>query len=337
MGTHSAGRNGYDNEQFDQAPRARQRQQRASQAAPSQQDAARAAGAYVTGAPSGPDAGLGSRGQVTSRPSRESILRSYAAQDAARARDARSYSQVASQVYQEKSTAARDRAAQRAALAASQREQEAQWAAQRAEAERIRNEKMKAQLQAQAARSGQNGEAQYAAARPRTRVVPPLSSQESYDRTRSSMESYERARASRDAFSESRRMRTPNREVIDGRGSIDSRAFNETQELVGYSVDERDKPQAAVDASFSDTRWHSRAGQGFERVPDSGAARPGSMRVSRHGSNVGFSGGVVSGRGNYTAAPSGIFGVLAGLPLAVKIAIPVVAIVIIAIVVFLPK
>ena len=79
--------------------------------------------------------------------------------------------------------------------------------------------------------------------RVRTRVVPPLSSQESYDRTRSSMENYERARASRDALSETRRTRTPNREVIDGRGSIDSRAFNETHELVGYSIDDRGSSQ----------------------------------------------------------------------------------------------
>ena len=48
--------------------------------------------------------------------------------------------------------------------------------------------------------------------------------------TRSSMESYERARASRDALSETRRSRALNREVIDGRGSIDSRTFNESHQ-----------------------------------------------------------------------------------------------------------
>lgn len=276
----------------------------------------------------------GSRGKVTSRPSRESILQSYAAQDAARARNARMYSQAVSQVYQESSTRANDRAAQRAALVASQREQQAAFAAQRAEAQRARQEAMAKAQREQAARAAGTSQASRSG-RPRTRVVPPLSSQESYDRTRSSQESYERARASRDALSETRRVHTPNREVIDGRGSIDSRAFNETHELVGYSIDDRDKPRAAVDASFSETRWHSRAGQGFSDVPDGGARPPIAPRAPR-GGNVGFSGGVVSGRANYTA-PSGVRGFLAGLPLAVKIAVPVLVLIVILVIVFMPK
>ena len=143
------------------------------------------------------------------------------------------------------------------------------------------------------------------------------------------MENYERARASRDALSETRRTRTPNREVIDGRGSIDSRAFNETHELVGYSIDGRDRPKAAVDASFSKTRWHSRAGQGFSDVPDSGAARHAPARPQRR-SEVGFSGGVMSGRANYTAPKTG----LAGVPLFVKIAVPII-VVLIAVIIYL--
>ncbi len=258
----------------------------------------------------------GSRGKVTSRPSRESILQSYAAQDAARARNARMYSQAVSQVYQENSSRASDRAAQRAALEASIREREA--AARRAGA---------------GARPQQSSTPSYEsqrASRQRTRVVPPLSSQESYDRTRSSMENYERARASRDALSESRKVRTPNRDVIDARGSIDSRAFNETHELVGYSIDERDRPRAAVDASFTQTRWHSRAGQGFSDVPDSGAPhRPAPLTPRK--TDVGFSGGVMSGRANYTAPKTGF----AALPLAVKILVPVALIAVIAVIVYL--
>lgn len=258
---------------------------------------------------------VGSRGKITSRPSRDSILQSYAAQDAARARNARMYSQAVSQVYQEGAADRSERAAQRAALERSLREQEAAQAARR-QAER--------EARAKAAREG-GAQKDQAQPRPRTRVVPPLSSQESYERARSSMENYERARASRDALSEARLGRTVNREVIDGRGSIDSRAFNETHELVGYSIDERDRPRAAVDGSFSQTRWHSRAGQGFSDVPDSGSTRPGSTRAPRK-NNVGFSGGVMSGRANYEPPKRG----LAALPLAAKVAIAGVVVVLIA-------
>ena len=112
----------------------------------------------------------GSRGKITTRPSRESILQSYATQDEMRARDARLRSQQASRAYTA-SAAQRDadRAARREALAAQQREQEARRAAQQRPAPAT-----------PAQRAGQR----------RTRVVPPLSSQESYDLTRSSMESY---------------------------------------------------------------------------------------------------------------------------------------------------
>ncbi|MFR5827785.1 MAG: hypothetical protein ACLUE1_01250 [Adlercreutzia equolifaciens] len=66
----------------------------------------------------------GSRGKITTRPSRESILQSYATQDEMRARDARLRSQQASRAYTA-SAAQRDadRAARREALAAQQREQ----------------------------------------------------------------------------------------------------------------------------------------------------------------------------------------------------------------------
>ena len=273
----------------------------------------------------------GSRGKITSRPSRDSILQSYAAQDAERARNARMYSQAVSQVYQENASRASDRAAQRAELEARRREREAELAAQRAAREASRA----AEREAEARRQGMQTQ-EGRMARPRTRVVPPLSSQESYDRTRSSMESYERARASRDALSAARLGRSSNREVIDARGSIDSRAFNEQGELVGYSSDERDRPRAAVDDSFTSTRWHSRAGQGFSDVPDGGAPRSGAQRGSRQG-NVGFSGGVMSGRAQYAAPRGGILGALASLPLFVKIAVPVIVVLIVVLVVLLTR
>lgn len=80
----------------------------------------------------------GSRGKITTRPSRESILQSYATQDEMRARDARLRSQQASRAYTA-SAAQRDadRAARREALAAQQREQEAR--SRRPAASRTRN------------------------------------------------------------------------------------------------------------------------------------------------------------------------------------------------------
>ncbi|MDO4289693.1 MAG: hypothetical protein Q4C41_00490 [Eggerthellaceae bacterium] len=276
----------------------------------------------------------GSRGTVTSRPSRDSILQSYAAQDAERARNARMYSQAVSQVYQENSSRANDRAAQRAQLEQRRREREAELAVQRAALEASRAAEREADARRGGAAAGASGQGGVPV-RPRVRVVPPLSSQESYDRTRSSMESYERARASRDALSASRAGRSTNREVIDARGSIDSRAFNEQGELVGYTTDERDKPRAAVDDSFTQTRWHSRAGQGFSDVPDSGARRRGG--AAPRGEGVGFSGGVMSGRAQYAAPKGGIRGAFASLPLFVKIAIPVIVALVIVLVVLVTR
>ena len=268
---------------------------------------------YPQADPAGGRQPQGSRGKITTRPSRESILQSYASQDEMRARNARLRSQQAAQSYVA-SAAQRDadRMARQEALAAQQREQEA-YRAQR-EAERA------ARLQGAAGPS--------VSASRRTRVVPPLSSQESYDMTRSSMESYERARASRDALSETRRSRALNREVIDGRGSIDSRTFNESHQISGYSHDDRDRHDPMVDTVAARTNWRSRAGQGFEAVSDGGVSAPLRSRASR-ASEVGFS-GVMSGRANY-CAPSGP---LAAVPSFLKVTVPII-VVLLAIILFL--
>lgn len=268
---------------------------------------------YPQADPAGGRQPQGSRGKITTRPSRESILQSYASQDEMRARNARLRSQQAAQSYVA-SAAQRDadRMARQEALAAQQREQEA-YRAQR-EAERA------ARLQGAAGPS--------VSASRRTRVVPPLSSQESYDMTRSSMESYERARASRDALSETRRSRALNREVIDGRGSIDSRTFNESHQISDYSHDDRDRHDPMIDTVAARTNWRSRAGQGFEAVSDGGVSAPLRSRASR-ASEVGFS-GVMSGRANYSA-PSGP---LAAVPSFLKVTVPII-VVLLAIILFL--
>lgn len=172
--------------------------------------------------------------------------------------------------------------------------------------------------------------------RPRQRIAEPLSSQESYDSMRRSRASYERARASRDVLDEARRA-AGDREVIDGRGSIDSRTFNESHQISSLSHDERDRPRAAIDASMTQTRWHSRAGQGFDAVPDAGAlsSLPGRVRsgaaTHRAPSGVGFSGGVVSGRGDYAGIGGGF---LSGVPLFFKVTVPII-VVLLVILIFL--
>ena len=239
----------------------------------------------------------GSRGKITTRPSRESILQSYATQDEMRARDARLRSQQASRAYTA-SAAQRDadRAARREALAAQQREQEARRAAQQRPAPAT-----------PAQRAGQR----------RTRVVPPLSSQESY----------ERARASRDALSEARRGRALNREVIDGRGSIDSRTFNESHQISAYSRDDRDRHDPMIDVVDNRT-WHSRAGQGFVAPAEGAPGAPAPARRPRgsSASDVGFA-GVMSGRANYGGTQGG-----SGVPMFVKIAVPLIVVLLVVIV-----
>lgn len=236
--------------------------------------------------------------------SRERIVRTYAAQDAERARNARVYSQEAAQAYKENAARAKERAAQRRAIDAQRREQEAFRAAQRAQQREadMANARSRANMQ----------ERQLRSSTPRTRVNNPLSSQESQERTRMSMESYERERAARDVLSSSSR-RTTNREIIDGRGSIDSRALNERNELVGYTIDERDQHDPMLDVNETKNRWKSHAGQGFVDSPN----RTPTRRVIQS-SPLGGS----DSNGSF----------LAGIPMIVKILVPV--IIILAIVLF---
>jgi hypothetical protein len=169
------------------------------------------------------------------------------------------YSQEVGAEYKESAERARERVARKEALEAQRREQEAIRAAQRAQ-----HREMEA---ARARTEANTHEREFRATTPRKRAVSPLTSQESYDRTRNSMEHYEQARAMRDALSPQRMSRTTNREVIDGRGSVDSRAFNELNELVGYSIDERDKTSntSIYDSNQSREHWQSHRGDGSGR------------------------------------------------------------------------
>lgn len=141
------------------------------------------------------------------------------------------------------------------------------------------------------------------------------------------MESYERARASRDALSEARRGRALNREVIDGRGSIDSRTFNESHQISAYSRDDRDRHDPMIDVMDNRT-WHSRAGQGFVAPAEGAPGAPAPARRPRgsSASDVGFA-GVMSGRANYGGTQGG-----SGVPMFVKIAVPLIVVLLVVIV-----
>ncbi|WP_165061055.1 MULTISPECIES: hypothetical protein [unclassified Adlercreutzia] len=117
--------------------------------------------------------------------------------------------------------------------------------------------------------------------------------------------------------------RNTNREIIDGRGSIDSRALNEKNELVGYTIDERDRHDPMVDINDSKSRWRSHDGNfgGYDRMPVSGGKR----RNARP-NQIGLQGGSMGNKRNFAAASN------TGIPLFVKIAIPVIIILIIVLI-----
>lgn len=123
------------------------------------------------------------------------------------------------------------------------------------------------------------------------------------------------------------------REVIDARGSIDSRTFNESHQISAYSRDERDRHDPMVDTVEARTTWRSRAGQGFDGAVDPAGAHamPAPLRPrGSRASDVGFS-GVMSGRANYSAPASGP---LAALPTFLKVTIPVIVI-LLAVIIYL--
>lgn len=247
----------------------------------------------------------GRRGEVTSRPSRESIVSSYAAQDAARARNARMHSQERAKSYNENSLRLKERENQRRILEA-RRSEEERKEAQRRQAKR--------DLEAANARTSSGIHEQEAHGVFRAhRVVRPMTSQESRTRAQVSRDGHERERDVRDALSAQRVARTTNREVIDGRGSIDSRAFNEMNKLVSYSVEESDKPDPYIDTSNPKAKWRSHAGDGA-------SARP---RVDRR-IDLGSLSDSISGSANYGKGSA-----FSSLPPFVRIVVPVLIILII--------
>ncbi|MCI9627963.1 MAG: hypothetical protein HFJ64_01825 [Eggerthellaceae bacterium] len=257
----------------------------------------------------------GNRGVITTRPSRDSVVRSYSEQAAARARNARMESQKTYHDYQVNSSIQRARWQRREEL----RAQSAQSASEDTTQSQI------------GSHAGERGSSPRVIQRQHMgRVTPPMSSEESRARYRRSQEAYERERSSRDVLSQNRVMRSMNRQVIDARGSVDSRAFNENDELVGYSIDDRDRPQPFVDSSNSKSRWRSHAGQGFDGTRSRSAA-PTRPSAKRQRLNLSSLSDTISGKDSYGNPKSGI----AGLPIFVKIAVPIIVVLLIVLLVIL--
>lgn len=227
------------------------------------------------------------------RQSRENIIRNYNAKDAMRARNTRLYSQEAMQDFSKREERTRERQRQRNEYAS-----------------RVLESNVVSQPTPQSHMSQEQAIAHARELRAMNRQRSTMSTQESLDRTNASKENFEAERAIRDVFSSHNAGRTSNREVIDGRGSIDSRAFNERNELIGYSIDQQDKPDPLVETPAEHgTRWRSQAGQGF-------SANGGNRGLTRRQSDLNRLSDTISGRSDYQSR-----GPFSSLPTSAKLLI----------------
>ena len=246
-----------------------------------------------------PAAGLpGLAGKITTRPSRPSILQSYATQDEMRARDARLRSQQASRAYTASAARARrrSRGAARGRLA-QQREQEARRAAQ--------------QRPAPAATP-----AQRAGRAPNPRGAPALLPGEL--RPHSLFHGKLRAcpRLPRCPF---RGSPGPCAQPQGHRRPRQHRFAHLQREppISACSRDDRDRHDPMIDTMDNRT-WYSRAGQGFATPAEGAPGAPAPVRRPRssRASDVGFV-GVMSGSADSGGAQGG-----SGVPLFVRVASP---------------
>lgn len=143
---------------------------------------------------------------------------------------------------------------------------------------------------------------------------------------------HERQRAARDRRSQSPGMQG-NRKLIDARGSVDSRAFNELDELVNYSINETDKPDPLVDVSNPKAKWKSHSGNEVPQMPRNPLASS-LQRGSRR--NLASLSDTISGKDSYGSPMNGgILNSYFNLPPFIKIAIPVVLVLAVVLVVIL--
>ena len=183
--------------------------------------------------------------QSSNRLTRDELVREYNSKNAERARNARTYSNDTMRTQRESRERARLRNQNRSRLDQVRKEEEERAARRRA---RERD------LQASEARQDANLHMNEAKIRQRNAISKPLSSQEFKENTRRSYEHYEKERAARDPFLRTNSL-SKERTVIDGRGTIDSRTFNERHEISNKTSDERDKHDPEATSSAGKTRW----------------------------------------------------------------------------------
>lgn len=253
---------------------------------------------------------FGNRGEVTTRPSRDSIVSSYQAESAARARNARMHSAEAAKSHQANAMRRKEREYQRSILEAQRAEEERKLAQKR---------QLRRELDQANARTTSSIHEQQAHGNFRShRVARPLSSLESQQRVQSSRDAFDYEREARDIFSSSRNAaRTTNREVIDARGSFDSRAFSEYDRIVSYSINEEDKPVPRVNSTLSKSRWRSHGRESVQK----------DKRVSRR-FDLGSLSDSISGKSVYGKPQQGY----SSLPLFARIAIPVLAVLLVVLI-----
>ena len=185
--------------------------------------------------------------QPANHRTRDELVREYNSQNAQRARNARTYSNDTMRTQRESRERARLRNQNRSRLDRVRKEEE-ERAAQRRARER--------DLQASEARQDANVHMNATKMRQRTTISKPMSSQEFREKTQKNLEHYERERAARDPFLKSTSL-SGERMVIDGRGTIDSRTFNERQEISNKVMDERDKHDPEATTTGARTRWQT--------------------------------------------------------------------------------
>ena len=193
--------------------------------------------------------------QSSSRLTRDELVREYNSQNAERARNARTYSNDSLRTQRESRERARLRNQSRSRLDQIRKEEEDRAARKRA---RERD------LQASEARQDANIHMNETRMRQRTTVSRPMSSQEFKENTRRNFEHYERERAARDPFSKQGTL-SKERTVIDGRGTIDSRTFNERQEISNKTMDSRDQHGPEATTTTGKNRWKTHSSK--EGVP----------------------------------------------------------------------
>lgn len=239
--------------------------------------------------------------QNSRRLTRDDLVREYNSQNVQRARNARVHSNDTMQNLKELQERSRLRNLSRTRLDQIRKEEEDRAAQKRA---------MQRDLQASEARQDANVHMSETKNRSRTTISRPLTSQEFKENTRKNYEHYERERAARDPFlrkSSSSKERT----VIDGRGTIDSRTFNERQEISNRTIDERDKHQPVATTTESQKRWKTHSSRAD--IPAHAANKP--LKT-------------------FDLGRSGVGNLFSELPTFVKVSIPVI-IILILIVIFL--